>query len=145
MEKLEFNVTIAAPAERVWRVLWDDTTYRQWTAAFAEGSRAETDWKKGSKVLFLDGNGSGMVSMIADKRDNEFMSFKHLGEVKKGVEDTTGGSVQSWAGAMENYHLSNKDGKTELAIEMDITPEFKDYFAKTWPQALARVKALAEQ
>lgn len=145
MERIRFNESIAAPAEKVWQVLWGDTTYRQWTAAFAEGSAAETDWQKGSKVLFTDGKGNGMVAVILDKRDNEFMSFRHMGELKNGVEDTTSDAVQSWAGAMENYTLTDKDGKTELAVEMDVVPEFKEYFLKTWPQALERVKKLAEQ
>jgi len=50
---------------------------------FAAGSYAKTDnWKEGSKVLFLDGKGQGMVSTVAKNKPNEYMSFKHLGEVK---------------------------------------------------------------
>ncbi len=64
MEKVQFKTTINAPREKVWQVLWNDATYREWTAAFQEGSYAETDWKKGSKVLFWMGNGSGMVSAL---------------------------------------------------------------------------------
>jgi uncharacterized protein YndB with AHSA1/START domain len=75
MEKLNFNIVINATPEKVWKVLWNDDTYRKWTSAFAEGSHAETDWKQGSKVLFLDGKGEGMVSKIAESRPNEFMSF----------------------------------------------------------------------
>jgi len=58
---MEFSINIEAPKEKVWNTLWNDQTYREWTSAFAEGSRAETDWKKGSRVLFTDGKGSGMV------------------------------------------------------------------------------------
>lgn len=65
MEKLNFAVSINAPAEKVWKVLFDDATYRNWTSVFAPGSYAETDWKEGSKALFSDGKGSGMVSRIA--------------------------------------------------------------------------------
>jgi len=43
---------------------------------------------------------------------------------------------------MENYTLTGSNGSTMLAIDMDIVDEFKDYFAKTWPQALEKVKAL---
>lgn len=145
MEKLQFNTLIDAPAEKVWNKLWDDNSYREWTSVFSEGSHAETDWKEGSKVLFLDGKGQGMVSIIESKKDNKFMSFKHLGIVNNGVEDTTSDTVKEWSGAHENYTLKSVDGKTELTVDMDINQEWKDYFAKTWPLALDKIKALAEK
>lgn len=144
MEKLHFDVVINAAPEKVWKVLWADDTYRKWTSAFAEGSYAETDWKQGSKVLFLDGKGMGMVSKIAESRPNEFMSFEHLGEVKDGIEDTSSERVKGWAGAHENYTLKKVDGKTKLSIDMDINDEFKEMFAQIWPVALDNVKRLSE-
>jgi Activator of Hsp90 ATPase homolog 1-like protein len=145
MEKKEFKITIDAPKEKVWSSLWNDAPYGQWTSVFAEGSRAETDWNKGSKVLFLDGKNDGMVSTIAEKIPNEFMSFKHLGVVKDGVEDVSSEQTKDWAGALENYTLKTVNGKTELTVAMDITPEHMDYFMKTWPKALERVKEIAEK
>jgi hypothetical protein len=144
MEKLNFNILINAVPEKVWKVLWADDTYRQWTLAFSEGSYAESDWKEGSKVLFLDREGRGMVSRIAAIRQNEFMSFEHLGEVTNGVEDTISEKVKSWAGAHENYTLKKVNGKTELIVDMDITEEFKEMFSKMWPIALDNIKRLSE-
>lgn len=142
---MNFTTSINAPKEKVWKVLWDDSTYRQWTSAFCEGSYAETDnWKEGTKVLFLSPGGSGMVSTVAANRANEFMSFKHLGEVKDGVEDTTSEKVKAWAGSLENYTLNETGGVTELVIEMDMTDEFKDMFMAIWPNALQQVKQLSE-
>ena len=141
MEKQEFKIEIDAPREKVWNTLWGDDSYRKWTSVFSEGSHAETDWEKGSKVLFLDGKGQGMVSTIADKKPNEFMSFKHLGEVKNGVEEMG----KDWAGSEENYTLKTVNGKTELTVDMDVVDEFKDYFQKTFPKALDKVKELAEK
>lgn len=145
MEKLKFNTTINAPKEKVWNALWDGENYRKWTAVFSEGSTVETDWKKGSKVLFTDGKGSGMVSEIADNIPNEYMSFRHLGMVNDGVEDTTSEKVKDWAGAMENYKLKDTDGKTELEVELDIVDEHKGYFADAFPKALQKVKEISEQ
>lgn len=144
MEKLVFSISINATPEKVWNVLWTDASYRQWTTAFTEGSHAVTDWKEGSKVLFLDGKGMGMVSRIAVNRPHEYMSFEHLGEVKDGVEDTTSDRVKAWAGAHENYTLKKINAQTELTIDMDITEEFKEMFAQIWPKALANVKQLSE-
>src|SRR5215208_7405181 len=127
MEKHEFKTSINAPREKVWDILWGDANYSKWTSAFAEGSRAETDWREGSKVLFLDGKGQGMVSTIAVKKPNEFMSFRHLGTVNNGVEDMDSEQTKEWAGALENYTLKNINGKTELTVDMDITEQYKDY------------------
>jgi Activator of Hsp90 ATPase homolog 1-like protein len=145
MEKQQFKVSIDAPREKVWNILWGNTSYPEWTAAFAEGSRVETDWKKGSKALFLDAKNEGMVSTIAENKPNEYMSIKHLGVVKDGVEDLDSEKTKEWAGALENYTLKTVSGKTELTVDMDITDEFKDYFLKTWPKALEKVKELAEK
>jgi hypothetical protein len=144
MEKLNFSIDINAPKEKVWKVLWDDETYTKWTSVFCEGSSATTDWQEGSKVLFLDGKGSGMVSKIEAKKPNEFMSFKHLGAVKDGVEDTTSEKVKEWAGALENYTLKENDGVTTLTVEMDVVEEFKDFMLKTFPGGLQKVKELSE-
>jgi hypothetical protein len=145
MEREQFKITIDATREQVWKVLWDDNTYRKWTSAFSETSYAKTDWKEGSKVLFLDGNNDGMVSTIAVNRPNEFMSIKHLGEVRNGVEDVESEAVKKWAGALENYTLKTVGGKTELTIDMDIDESHKDMFAGMWPKALQKVKELAEK
>jgi uncharacterized protein YndB with AHSA1/START domain len=143
MNRHTFKITINASRQKVWDILWGDDTYPKWTSVFSEGSKAETDWKEGSKILFLDGKGSGMVSKIETNKTPEYMSFKHLGEVKAGVEDVSGG--QDWYGSLENYSLKEANGKTELEVEMDIVDEYKDYLMDKFPQALQQVKELAEK
>jgi len=146
MEKLIFSANINASREKVWNILWEPDSYKNWTSVFAEGSTVQTDnWKEGSKVLFLDGEGRGMVSMVATNRPYEYMSFKHLGEVKDSIEDTTSEKVLAWAGSMENYTLTDENGGTFLLVELDMSADFKNYFEKTWPLALAKVKELAEK
>ena len=128
MEKINFYISINAPKEKVWNVLWDETSYRKWTSVFAEGSTVVTDnWKEGSKVLFLDGNGSGMVSMVAANKPNQYMSFKHMGEVKDGIEDISSEKIKGWSGSMENYTLKEAGGKTELKVEMPARPFRRGY------------------
>jgi uncharacterized protein YndB with AHSA1/START domain len=140
MDTLKFKVEINASREKVWRTLWDDDTYRQWASAFSEGSYAESDWKEGSKIRFLGPGGDGMHSMIDKLVPNEQMKFKHIGEIKNGVE-----SDSSWHGAMESYYLSDKNGGTEVNVELEIVAEFKDYFNVSFPKALILLKQIAEQ
>ncbi len=139
MKKVKFSININAPKEKVWGTLWNDATYRQWTSVFAADSHAVSDWKEGSKIKFVDGKGDGMYSIIETKIPNQQMSFKHLGEIKNGVETT-----ENWAGAMENYFLTETDGVTELNMEMDTNQEFEKYFSETFPKAIALIKKISE-
>lgn len=140
MEKIKFSITIRAPKEKVWQSLWEDANYRKWTSAFAKGSHAVTDWKEGSKVLFLDDKGDGMFSTVEKNLPNEYMSIKHLGILKDGKEQTG----TSWGNAHENYSLSERSGITTLDVEMDSTPDFKEYLEETWPKAFDLLQKLAE-
>jgi uncharacterized protein YndB with AHSA1/START domain len=145
MEKLKFSININASREKVWQILWNKDSYKKWTSAFSESSDVRTDdWKEGSKVLFVDASGNGMISMVASNRPNEYMSFKHLGEVHDKVEDTTSEKVKMWSGSEENYTLKESNGGTELLVEIDIPAAFKDMFEQMWPKALQIVKDLAE-
>ena len=145
MEKKKFSVAIDAPKEKVWNILWDHATYPLWTAPFCEGSKAETNWEKGTKVRFLGPDNEGMVSTIAEKMPNEFMSFKHLGIVKNGIEDYDSQQAKQWDGALENYTLSGANGNTELVVDIDIADPYLEYFETTWPMALQKVKELSEK
>lgn len=145
MEKRKFSVKIDAPKEKIWRTLWDDPTYRDWTSAFGEGSYAVSDWKEGGKVHFLIPSGSGMYSRIERHIPNETMVFEHIGVVKEGKEMPLDDEARTWTGARESYHLRNDGGSAELVVELDLaTEDDGKMFAEKFPQALKRVKELAE-
>ena len=143
--KLNFSINIKAPKEKVWSVLWDDATYRMWTSIFSEGSYAETDWKEGSKALFLTPKGEGMFSKIAKNKPNEFMSFQHLGVIKDGKEQPMDEETKKWSGAMENYTLQEVGDITKLMVDIDVSEDYLDYFNETFPKALEKVKDIAEK
>ena len=148
MQKAHYSILINAPRERVWQKLFDDTSYRIWTEPFSPGSHFKGSWDKGSKILFLgpgeDGKLGGMVSRIAENKPNEFMSIEHLGIVNDGVEDTTSEAARKWAPAFENYTLTDRDGATELLIEIDLEDSYVEMFDEMWPKALQKLKEISE-
>jgi len=144
LKKIYFTTEIEAPREKVWKTLWDDTTYRAWTSVFSEGSRAISDWKEGSKILFVDGSHSGMYSRIAEMKPNTFMSFEHLGIMKDGVELPLDEQTKAWSGSREEYNLTSKGKITVLEVSLDSDNDYVDYFSKTFPKALQKVKELSE-
>ena len=144
MTTLHFSTDIRASRQTVWETMLGHDSYRLWTAEFAEGSYFEGAWEPGARVRFLVPSGHGMVSEVAECRPPEFLSLKHLGYVKDGVEDTESEMVKAWAPAFENYTLTSAGLSTHLAIDIDVTPEWEEYMTKAWPKALAALKQLCE-
>lgn len=144
MKRLHFSKSINAPREKVWNTLIGRESYKAWTAPFMEGSYYEGSWNKGDKIRFLGPDGGGMTSVIADNRLHEFISIKHLGEVKNGVDDFDSEDARKWALAFENYTLTKVNGSTEVGIDIDVTPDFESYMKEKWPVALDTLKSLSE-
>jgi uncharacterized protein YndB with AHSA1/START domain len=148
MKTIHFTKTINAPREKVWHTMLDDKSYREWTKAFSEGSYYKGSWEKGSKILFLGpdpntGKEGGMVSRIAENKPYEFISIEHLGMVQNGVEDTTSEAAKKWTSSFENYTFKDKDGATEVLVDIDVEEEYVQMFNEMWPEALQKLKELA--
>jgi hypothetical protein len=145
MKTLTFDVTIQAPRNEVFATMLDAEGYMAWTAPFCEGSYFAGSWEPGAKIHFLAPSGDGMVAEIAENRPDEYVSIRHLGEVRNGVEDTTSDKVRAWAPAYENYAFADAPGGCTLTVTLDTLPEYEDYMLKTFPQALALLKSLCER
>lgn len=144
MKTLKFSTPINAPKETVWNVLFTNENYPKWASVFCEGSKAKTNWKEGSEVEFTTPDHDGMFSKIVEMEPNRKMVFKHLGTIKNGKRISNEGSASDWANAKESYELVETNGTTELKVKMDATDEFQDYFKKTFPKALKRIKQFSE-
>lgn len=150
MKKLHLSILINAPKEKVWHTMLDDKPYREWIAVFNPGSYYKGDWSKGSKILFLGadpetGEEGGMVSRIAEHKPYEFISIEHLGIVHDGVEDTTSDEARKWAPAYENYSFKEKDGVTEVLVDLEVDEKETEAFNKMWSEALHKLKEMAEK
>jgi len=66
-----------------------------------------------------------MVSEIAENRLHEFLSIHHLGLVKDGKDDTESPAARTWSHAHENHTFSEKDGVTEVVVDVDITAQVR--------------------
>jgi uncharacterized protein YndB with AHSA1/START domain len=145
MKPLHFSIDIGAPRDRVWQVLWNDDTYGEWTRAFAPGSRAVGEWRQGSKIQFLDGEGSGMESVIEKLVPNEYMSFKHVAEIQEGKVQPLDEKTSQWSGGHEDYQLTERQGATTVNVDLEAPEEYTDMFNDKFPQALRRLKEIAEE
>ncbi len=141
---LHFGVSIRAPRTKVWSAMLGPETFKEWSAPFMAGSYYEGSWDKGSKIRFLTPEGEGLTSVIAENRPHERISIKHLGIVKNFVDDTEGPEARSFAPAYESYSLSERDGVTEVRVDLDTMPEYQEMMNEAWPKALAELKRICE-
>jgi uncharacterized protein YndB with AHSA1/START domain len=145
MKTLRFDTDIRGSREQVWRTMLEQDTYRIWTSAFTQGSYYEGSWEQGERIRFLSPDGGGMTAVIDENRPYEYLSVRHLGEIRNGVDDTESESVKSWAGkAFERYTLREEDGVTHLEVTCDVTPEYESMMSDMWVRALQRLKTLVE-
>tara|TARA_R100000935_G_C2833841_1_gene166825 strand:+ start:1415 stop:1873 length:459 start_codon:yes stop_codon:yes gene_type:complete len=152
MKKLKFEKEINASAQKVYETmlgLKNKETYEYWTAAFNPTSTYEGSWNEGSKIIFLgvDENGKkgGMVSEIVEHKPANFVSIRHYGFLDGDTEITTGEQVEKWAGGHENYSFKENNGVSTVIVTMDSIEEYLDFFNKTYPKALDKLKEISEQ
>lgn len=144
VKRIQFTVTVHAPVATVWRHVTTLASYQHWTSAFAEGSTFEGSWALGSTIRFLAPSGDGMLSEIAERREHEFLSIRHLGFIANGVDDTTSEAVRAWAPAYENYMFQPVPEGTRIVVDQDVAAEWADSLSEAWPKALALLKGLSE-
>ncbi len=149
MKRLHYHIEINAPAAKVADTMLAKATYKQWTEAFNPTSDFEGSWDKGSDIQFTgiskEGKKEGMVAEVMEHIPNEFVSLRHYGVLDGEKVIKEGPAVEGWAGALENYTFSEKNGKTTLTVDVDCQEQYLDYFDNAWPKALDKLKTLAEQ
>ena len=144
MKAIEKTLHINAPKEKVWDVLVNDKLNRIWYAEFSEGTYAETDWKAGSKVKFIDKTNNGLVGRITESKPNESLILEYEGQVLNGEEDYESDNAKAMKGGRESYKLSSENGSTQLDIRGDMDESFYEEMAGAWDKALQKIKELAE-
>jgi hypothetical protein len=161
MKKLQFKVSINAPATQVYDCMLginSKSTYEQWTSLFNPTSTYEGSWDKGNKMLFIGidekGEKGGMVSRIAENISNRFVSIQHYGVLKADKEITEGPEVEKWANGFENYTFQENNvrqddparrGTTTVTVDLDTAEDFLDYINQTYPKALDKLKEICEK
>jgi uncharacterized protein YndB with AHSA1/START domain len=151
MPKLHQSITINANKQKVWYTITNKQKYELWTTVFNPGSTFEGQWEQGQKMKFLGpdekGNvNSGLVSQIWELKIFEYISIKHLGLVKDGVEDFDSEEAKKWTPAFENYTLVEKDTETtEFVVDMDVVEDYFGEMEKMWQKGIVELKKIAEK
>ncbi len=142
MEKLHSSIEIRAAKEKIWHVLWDDKTFRDWANIIDEGTYMAGELKEGADVQFLSSSsGYGVTSFVEKLHPGEFVLFRHRADTQ---ENGTRERKNEWTGGTESYSLTEQSGTTTLSIEMDLPAEQVETFTDRIPKVLKRIQELAE-
>jgi uncharacterized protein YndB with AHSA1/START domain len=143
LKPINKQIVINATPDKIWEILLSKETYLQWAKVFVEGStyEAENNFEKGSKVIFGDGTGNGLVAMVTINEPNHKIQFTYTGEISEGVEKSAG----SFDGATETYSLTQNGEGVLLEVETSMGDEWYDSMDKAWDQAIVIIKELSEK
>lgn len=143
MKTIQFSIDIHAARERVWKTLWEDATFRDWANIIDEGMYIKGELREGEEIQFMSAvNGYGVTSLVEIFRPDELAAFRHRADTQEhGAQERE----IEWTGGAESYFLTEKEGMTTLTLKTDVPPEQEETFTARLPQALARIKTLAEK
>lgn len=144
MNKMRHSIEINASKEKVWEVLWGDTTFRDWASIIDEGTYLEGDLVEGREVHFKSASGYGVTSRVEKLIPNTSVVFTQIADIKIGKDGSVEKRDKQWTGGVERYELEERNSKVLLSVTQDVPPELVDYFKSKIPQALERIKVLAE-
>lgn len=143
-ETIRKSIGIGASKEKVWQVLFDEKYLPLWYAEFSLGARVQGSWRVGSKVLFTDISGGGLVGKVVVNRPCTKLSVEYLGLMVTGEEDYESEHAKAVRGGHELYSLEEKEGTVLLSVETDMPQESYDSMALAWEKALQKIRYLAE-
>jgi uncharacterized protein YndB with AHSA1/START domain len=132
------EITIEAPAEKVWRALTEPDSIAQ----FMFGTKVTTDWQPGSSITY-DGEWKGKTyrdkGTVLEVAPNRLLKTTHFSPLS-GREDIP-----------ENYNvvtyeLTPQDGGTAVKVVQENNPDqnMVDESEKTWAMMLGKLKSVVE-
>lgn len=134
----QISIKIGAPAAKVWKVFTDPAMVKQ----FMFGTNIETDWKKGSPLIYTgewQGKQYRDKGVIVDIVPEKLLHSTYLSSMS-GKEDKP-----------ENYNhiiyeLKEQDGATVLTVrQTNINSEDElMHSEKNWSMVIEKIKKLAE-
>ncbi len=142
MKEMRFPIEIHATKEKVWDILWQDKTFRQWAGLIDEGTYMVGEMKEGSEIQFISGNGYGVTSLVEKLIPGESLVLRHEADTKEEGKELR---EKEWTGGKETYSLSEIAGATTLTVTFDVPEDMEEYFETNFPKALERIKVLAEK
>lgn len=134
------SIEVNASSDKLWDILVNPINTKQWGNEFGEGAYVETDWAKGSEVLWKDKEGNvGAKGIVEINEHASLLKIVFYDDVNSTPPTSTGKYSESYA-------LSEQDGKSIISIEAGLL-SVKDCetHSPLWDKAIVKMKELAEK
>ena len=136
MVEIKFPIGIRASRAVIWQAMTEDATYREWMAAFIEGSH-----------LYRIDKQSGLIAEIKASKMGERLYRRHIyfeyleGKITVMCDD------KPWNTADEIYTLSRQDesGEVRLSFSTKVEEQDKDFMDAAFRRGLSKLKEIAER
>lgn len=145
MRQIVRSVILPVPAEQAWHLVLDHENYREWTAAFTQGSDYQGEFVQGGRIRFTAPGGDGIISMVHVYAPSRCIAFRHLGWLQNGIEDYDSPAMQSWKNAREEYLFTPVAGGTRFDLYCDTSEAEHDTMSNMWDKALATLADMAQR
>lgn len=148
MNNIRHSVNISASKEKVWEVLWSDKTLRDWAGIIDPGTYMTGELTEGGEINFI-GNSEGGVSYgVTNKVEklipNKYVLFARVADIVVDQNGQISNRESQWTGGTEAYEITELDDSVILTNTQNVPDELLEYFNSKIPEALERIKALAE-
>lgn len=151
MKTLSNSIQINASAERVWQVLWNESTIKVWAAAYGPGMEFRGgDWQEGNQTTIADANGNGGYGIIEKVIPNQLMRIREKGWIlnwkalSPDYSVTIGDKELVWEAGIGEFRLEEQNESTKLSIEIELGDDWASILEDVFPKALQLIKNLAE-
>jgi uncharacterized protein YndB with AHSA1/START domain len=98
--------------------------------------------KKAVKFIFW---AALTMECMATSKYPEKITFKHIGNIKDGVEQPLDEATTAWSGAIEDYELTTKGDHTLLYVTFDTVEGYLDFFKDAFPKSHQLLKEICER
>lgn len=130
LKTIELNVS----PEQLWPILVSVDAVTNWAQSFSGGTTVETDFKKGSSIVWKDNTGQvGAKGTVTDRVENKrlVLAYPEEGQTTPEVYK-------------EDYEILSKNGKTTLTVKAGpLAKKYVKTHEPLWDQVMVKIKEMA--
>ncbi|HYG19873.1 MAG TPA: SRPBCC family protein [Ohtaekwangia sp.] len=129
------SIALNVSPEQVWQILVSLDAVANWAQAFSEGTIVESDFEKGSPIVWKTSGGEvGVRGVITERIENRKLVFAYF-------EDGDTSSSQPAPNAYkEDFEIALKDGKTILTVNAGpLSKTWVNTHDPLWDKAMEKI------
>lgn len=136
IKSIEINVS----PEQLWPILVSVDAVTKWAEAFSGGTTVETDFSRGSSIVWKDATGQvGARGIVTERTENSRLVLSYF-------DDESTSSQPGPDAYKEEYDIKAVNGKTVLDVKAGpLSKKYVKEHEPLWGQVMERIKQMAQK